>query len=379
MSKKKHKLSLIVLPHWHIEGGAGFYIRDLLNNLGGDVLIRVGGRYAADYTQNPVESVLLDKLSALAFPAYEGIRQISTLFHLFVSLAKMVSLLMLARSKRHVASPTAFVFTSSIQALSIPITRWLYPTSLIVIAVQEQVDLSKLFGKLILRLLRQSDVVIAITECWASHARMYGINTLVIRNQYNPSYAATVNNQVPSIESDLLYVGGGARIKGFDYLAAALPQLLKRPGIRIICLGNYSYSARKTLDRIRKGTNTGAQLNIVGHVPDIRPYLRGTKLLLLPIESPHFCRPAIEAGLFSKTFIIPDHDGIEDFSVDKINCRKYIKGDTGKLIELTFNMLDSSSELFRLGQANMRFALKYQKANEGAVSQLMKALAKNGL
>jgi len=375
MNQEERRNSVVVLPHWHVEGGAGFYIRDLLSTLDSNTVVKVAGRYAADYAHNPISSEFLDKLGALSVPAYEGVRPAATLFHLFVSLGCILQLWMVPKRKRFEDSPSAFIFTSSVQALSLPITRWFYPSSKIVIAVQEQVDLSRFFGKLISRLLRQSDVVLAITDDWAAHARKFGIDPLVIRNQYDPAYAAPENNQTPAIESDLLYVGGGGRIKGFDNFTAALPQLLERPNLRILCLGNYNYSARKTLDKIREGAKSGAQLNVIGSVPDIRPYLRGTKLLLLPIEGPHFCRPAIEAGLFSKTFIIPDYDGLDEFSVNNINCLKYNKGNVKKFVELTFNMLNSPENLSSLGKANMQVALNYHNSNEDAVRKLMKLLA----
>jgi hypothetical protein len=373
MNSKNNTEFLIILPHWSTGGGAGFYIQNLIENLESYITVKVSGNYAKDYSQEPIQSNFLNKLGSLSLPVYEGIRPTATLVHFFLSLVRMLSLFVFNHKDLH-AIPTAFVFTSSIQAMSVPIVKWFYPSSKIVIAVQEQIDLSRLFGKLILRFLRQSDVVLAITEDWATHARKFGIRTLLVRNQYDGSYAASENNQTPAIESDLLYVGGGAKIKGFDNFESILPELLTRPGLRIICLGHYSKNTLSTLEKIRTIVNSGAELIVIGNVPDIRPYLRGTKLLFLPIGSPHFCRPAIEAGFFSKTFVIPNYDGLDEFSVDNFNCKKYDKFDTKQSLKLIDCMLNSPQNLDQLGQGNLQVALNYQRSDNTSMHQLMKLL-----
>ena len=234
--------ALLVLPHWHIEGGAGFYIRDLLKTLYPHARVSVAGCHAADYDVNPVSSVFLDKLGALRFPVYVGIRPVVTVFHLLTSLCRIFQLWVVPKKISFKECPSVFIFTSSVQALSVPVTRWFFPDSRIVIVVQEQVDFSRVFGKLIAWLLQQSDVVVAITEDWAAHARKFGLDPIVLHNQYDPDYTAPELNSGSAIESDILYVGGGAKIKGLNEFAAALLKLLEPPGRRVICLGSYDQS-----------------------------------------------------------------------------------------------------------------------------------------
>ena len=43
----------IILPHWRIEGGAGYYIRDFIENLKPVGIVQVAGPYAKDYDPRP--------------------------------------------------------------------------------------------------------------------------------------------------------------------------------------------------------------------------------------------------------------------------------------------------------------------------------------
>jgi glycosyltransferase involved in cell wall biosynthesis len=174
----------------------------------------------------------------------------------------------------------------------------------------------------------------------------------------------------------VLYVGGGARIKGFNNMISALPKLLKRPGIRLICLGNYSKYEKITLDRIKKRAKGGSHLIVVGYVPDIRPYLRGTKLLLLPIEAPHFCRPAIEAGFFKKTFIVPSFNGLKDFVVHGNNCLTYDRDNSHNFIEVVSDLLDNQAKRNELEKMNWRMSQNFYK-NSKQIKILMSYIFKS--
>jgi glycosyltransferase involved in cell wall biosynthesis len=366
---------VVILPHWHTEGGAGFYIQDLITLLQPCSQIGVAGKHAISYNHNPIMSPFLNRLGALSIPAYEGIRFRATFFHLFVSLWNTILLFLTPRRFRYTGAPATFIFTSSVQALAVPLTRHLFPSSKIVIAVQENVVLSNGFGRIVARLLRKSDTVISISESWATHARRFGIDPVVLHNGYDLSYADPEQNLEPAKPSDLLYVGGGAPIKGFDEFVAALPRLLSYPGRRIVCLGSYDATAHKKLEQLGANARLDSELVIIGKVPDIRPYLRGTKLLLLPIGSPHFCRPAIEAGLFRKTFIIPNFAGLDDFANNGENCQMYDPGDAGALVALTEFLLAGKNRA-ELESSNERVALEFVRpVDKVGAGILMKILS----
>lgn len=344
--------SFLILPHWRIEGGAGYYIRDFITSLRQVGTVQVAGPYADDYDEVPIQSEYLDKFTLQSVPTYEGIRFTAILYHILISALRVFALLMTSRHKRFNGNFEALILTSSVQSMAVPIARRLFPGNRIAIVVQENVCLSRGVGRLTRFLLKRADVVVSITETWAQHARENGLDPIVLPNSYDPDYAAPEHNRDPAIESDLLYVGGSATIKGFDNLISVLPELLRTPGRRIACLGHYSEAALKKLEQIRDKANPDAHLDIVGLVSDIRPYLRGTKLLLLTIGSPHFCRPAIEAGLFGKTFIAPNFPELSDFASDGENCVTYQPSDFGDFVSKVNQILDDQTLMMRLANNN---------------------------
>ena len=356
---RHYMANLTILPHWRIEGGAGYYIRDLIVSLRPVGTVQVAGPYAGDYDEAPIQSAYLDKLTLQSLPTYEGIRLPATLYHVLLSALRAIALFAAPRHARLKGSFDALILTSSVQAMAVPIARRLFPESRIAIVVQENVRLSQGLGRLTKACLRRADVVVSITETWAQHARDNGLDPVLLPNSYDPDYAAPENNRDPAIESDLLYVGGGATIKGFDNLIAALPALLEVPEMRIVCLGHYSEAAIKTLERISSNAHPNASLNIVGLVPDIRPYLRGTKLLLLPIGNPHFCRPAIEAGLFGKTFVIPNFPELGDFALDGENCATYEAARPDALKDRIDELLQKDDARRRLEDGNKQLAERF--------------------
>lgn len=346
----------VILPHWRIEGGAGYYIRDLIESLRQVGTVQVAGPYASDYDEVPIKNKDFDKLTLQSMPAYEGIRLAAFLYHILTSALRTIALIATPREKRFEGRVDALVLTSSVQAIAIPIARRWFPGRRIAIVVQENVCLSRGLGRLTSAFLKRADVVVSITETWAQHARDNGLDPVVLPNRFAPDYAAPEHNRNPAIEADLLYVGGSAKIKGFDSLTAALPELLSVPGRSIVCLGHYSEAAIRTLEQIRRNAHPNAQLNIVGLVSDIRPYLREAKLLLLPIGSPHFCRPAIEAGLFKKTFVIPNLPGLGDFALDGENCATYRPLDIEDFVFKVSQLLNDPSLMRRLGEGNKALA-----------------------
>lgn len=306
-----------------------------------------------------MQSEDLDKLTLQIFPTYEGIRLAAILYHILISALQTIALIATPLDKRFKGRFDALVLTSSVQVMAVPIARRLFPGRPIAIVVQENVCLSRGLGRLTRFFLKRADVVVSITETWAQHARDNGLDPVVLPNNYSPDYAAPKHNRDPAIESDLLYVGGGATIKGFNNLIAALPALLNVPGRRIFCLGHYSEAAIKTLEKVRDDAHPDAQLNIIGLVPDIRPYLRGTELLLLPIDSPHFCRPAIEAGLFGKTFLIPDFPELAEFASNGVNCITYRADDPVDFLSKATYLLDNPLIKKKLSAGNEVVSARY--------------------
>lgn len=370
--KSSSMQGILVLPHWRIEGGAGYYIRDLLVLLRSFTSVHVGGPFASEYCDSPIRSACVDCLALQSLPTYDGIATISTLYNVFKSFVRVLKLFVVLRWNGSLEHPSILLFTSSVQALAVPFVRCVFPKSRIVLVVQENVNLARGLGRLTAFLLKRIDVVLSITESWAEHARSVGVNSMVLRNCYAPSFFAPECNVAPAVASDILYVGGGARIKGFANLIAALPRLLRIPGVRVICLGRYSDYEAKLLERIRADIRGGAHLDIHGLVPDIRPYLRGTRLLLLPIGSPHFCRPAVEAGFFGKPFVITSFSGLEDFAKPGLNCQTFENECASSLVGAVIDVLSDEVALKRMGEENKRISRDFIANEANSASFLRK-------
>jgi glycosyltransferase involved in cell wall biosynthesis len=359
MKSDKKVSRLLILPHWRKGGGSGFYTQKLIDNLKDRYCVSVAGIYAVDFDKNSDTSGFLDDLGSLSLPVYDGVGKLASLYRTTISLFKILWIF-IRYSRRYVRdTPAVIVFTSSIQAISIPIARHFFPKCKIAIVIQETVDLSSLFGGVLLSLLRRSNVVVSITSEWAVHARKFGVDSVVIRNQYNPSFFFAENNLQNAINSDLLYIGGGAKIKGFDIFLKMLPTLLKRRDLRIVCLGEYGERELQSLENTISSSKSSSTVDVIGHVLDSRPYLRGTKLLLLPISRPHFCRPAIEAGFFEKTFIISAHSGLEDFVQDGVNCVAVNNLSGDAFASASLELLDDSAKLKSLAVENRRNSMKF--------------------
>jgi glycosyltransferase involved in cell wall biosynthesis len=369
--------SFLLLPHWRTGGGAGYYICDLIDALRQIGIVRVAGPYGGYYDHDPIISRHLNYVTLLSMPTYEGIRTISILYNIVLSAIRALVSLTIPRFKKYENKYDAIVLTSSVQAIAVPIIRSLFPNSRTVIIVQENVCLSNGFGWLTRWFLPQADLVVSITETWAQHAQENALYPIVLPNRYNASYARPESNLEPEIGSDLLYVGGGARIKGFDNFLSVLPALLEAPDRQIICLGQYHEEARKSIEKICSSARQGARLEMVGHVADIRPYLRGTKLLLLPIGSPHFCRPAIEAGFFGKTFLIPDFPELADFVMDGKNCATYEATKLDGLTERVEELLNNDGIRSRLGAGNREFAIQFNSRQAEMLKNFLSTLSRN--
>lgn len=347
------------MPHWKIEGGAGFYIFDLLSELRAIANVQVAGPYGGYYDKEPILSKFFNKLTMQSLPTYKGIGLAAIVYHLFLSLVKIASILVTPRRNFLKYPIDVLIFTSSIQAIGVPIARLIFPNCRIVVLVQENICLTRGFGRLTSFLLKRANVIVSITETWAQHARECGLSPTVLHNQYDSEFADPVKNISEAIESDLLYVGGGSKIKGFQNLIAALPMLLNEASLKIILLGSYNPSEVLLIKRVVDNIGSDCQIEVVGLVSDIRPYLRGTKILLLPIGSPHFCRPAIEAGLFGKPFIISDFPELSDFSLNGENCITFKSNNIQSFVESVRDLLDKPSKRKLLGEKGLNISSKY--------------------
>lgn len=371
----KHLPLVVVVPHWQMEGGAGFYTEDLILGMAKIADVRVGGVYAGSYGGSIISSDVIDRMGKFSFPIYDGVRLSSSLFHIAFSLLRLLTFayrFYLPQRQPKIQAPDIIILTSSVQALAVPLVRWVFKKCKVIIVVQENVKLFGLLGWIMRAFLHASDGVISITDSWSAHARTAGIKTSLLRNGYNSSYSRSISDP-PPIKSDILYVGGSSAIKGFTVFLSALPFFLSDRSIRIVCLGKYEGAELKALEYEKDKRHPSGVLDIVGLVADIRPYLRGTKLLVLPIGNAHFCRPAIEAGFFGKTFVISRLDGLEDFVFDGTNCLAFEAGSVADFVAKTQLLLKDIELRERLEAGNRRNSVKFQRS-EDEIEKTMRAI-----
>lgn len=354
-SCQENRRRVLILPHWRLEGGAGFYIQNVIAALEEVELVQIGGVHRRSYHGSLLTSRGMDTISSLSFPIYEGVSISSTILNAFRSLINLF-LFFISRTYRQTMRldevPDLIILTSSIQAPAIPVLRKFFPGASIAIIIQENIRLDVALGRIMLKLLKGADKVISISNAWSDHATQAGLCTALLRNGYEYNYANFLHDGSGQEMSSVLYVGGSSKIKGFEILMLAAPQLLLRPNLKIICLGLYSSGAQEALESLNASAHPTSTLNVIGHVEDIRPYLKGALVVLLPIKSPHFCRPAIEAGLLQKTFVISKLTGLEDFANDGLNCLAFQSDNISDLVSKVTLLIDDGKLRARLEDAN---------------------------
>jgi len=337
-----------------MEGGAGLYIQDIISDLNSFSNIAVGGKYSIAYEGKKVQCNLINQIGKLSLPLYEGVKLKAVAYNITKSLFRLLYILIQYLSSKKRFQPELIILTSSIQALAIPIIRRIFPSTRIVLLVQENLILTRKSRGVMKWLLLQADRVISISKTWSSHASKEGLETTLLRNRYKPTFVQSAPEIEDKHVSDLLYVGGGATIKGFQLLVQALALIDDKRSLRVSLLGKYNNFQLKQLEQLSVNFSSNSHINIVGFVSDIRPFLKGTSLLLLPIEHAHFCRPAIEAGLLDKTFVISRLKGLEDFVHNKKNCLCFKSGDANDLVSKIYKILDDPELRLRLESENRK-------------------------
>lgn len=333
-------------------------------------MVSVAGQFANDYDINSNHELLYKEVGKLSLPNYKGVRFGINFYYFLLSILRIILILVIFRKKRVIKIPDIIFLTSSIQSIAIPIIKYYFPKTRVFIAIQENVKLNNIHGSIIIQLLRRSDCIVSISRSWANSALKYNLKPLILRNFYNENFADITDLNI--IHSDLLYIGGGSRIKGYSTFIGLLPKLLKNRERKIVCLGTYSIKQLHFLKSMQIKYNAFDNLHIVGNVSDVRPFLKGTKLLFLPITSAHFCRPAIEAGLFSKPFLITCLPDLEDFAFNNINCKMFSCKQLPYLNNIIFELLDDSLKLNKMGNKGSVFSKKYCRLQYRSVIRLAK-------
>ena len=309
--------NMIIIPHTGKGGGAFLYIEQFIKAVSTEFSVHVSGKYAREYSADVVDCY--QNFPCISFPHYAGVPLVKTCFHLFSfkGWMKLFKLLALSANDSH----EIIVFTSTIQILDFLFVKKTYPNKKYVLLVQENFIFDGFLLKRKLKnIFNKFDLVVSITDSWTCYAKNNGVYSLVFKNYYDG--CQLLGNEVVSFEYDALYLGGEQKIKGFLDVLKFIECVGEKYPLKIAILGNVS---KRNLDLLNTLaiTHSDIHIDVLGEVVDPYVFFSNSKVLLLPIKAAHFCRPAIEAGLCNRTFLIRDHEGLDDFVYDDLNCSVY--------------------------------------------------------
>ena len=312
--------NVLVIPHVGISGGAGLYINQVLSEIIKSHNVYVGGIHSSsfDFEEYKIDS----SINKIVLPYYMGISSKAYWYHYLKSISYIFKNKYFLRKLRNKNKFEIVILTSGIQVQLLPIINKFFKNAKVVVLIQENFRLDGyILGKIVKRNLLKADLIVSITNDWKNFSKSYGIETFLFRNMYDFS----VDNMRVSAEKDFdfIYLGGEQKIKGFSDIINFCQEMSKIKSFRIAILGEVSIESQKKLLYIANNSEYTVDIIFFGFMENVTDIIRRSKLLLLPITSPHFCRPAIEAGFEKVPFLIRRHSDISDFAIENYNCEMY--------------------------------------------------------
>lgn len=340
--------NILILPHVQRgSGGAGLYNEYLIQCLAKNYKLVVGNEY--DYLITGVRNESIVEPGILLMPNYRGVKILSKIFYIAIFIPLVVIyFIKITKIIKKLKNYDAVIGTSSIQIALLWLLRILGYRGYIYIYIQENLILDGFIGSLMAAMLRCFTRAYAINEYWRIYAKNRNIESILIENKFENINALISTEPV----CDIIYVGGDQKIKGFDFLLDKIKKLKK---YKIIFLGEYS---QKNIKKINDLCLAGLDVKVIGKVSNVDDYLKDAKLLVIPIVAAHYCRPAVEAGLMRRTFIIPKIEGLNDFAIDEYNCLMYDAKSPKDFIDKIEKILDDENLRELLSCNNYKLATK---------------------
>jgi hypothetical protein len=350
------KANVVFLPHVGVCGGAGRYIQDLSKFLNKKYSIEFFGTFAMEYGSG--YSVVLPKLlNGVVFPNYSGVKSITKFLICALSVVKLLILLPFIKKNNYIKD--VFILTSGIQILALPYLKRRFPLSTFIVLIQENWLLENgFYGYISKSILNKFDLIISITDTWTSYASKHGLKSLVFKNQFS------INSDFNKINHkfDIVYLGGEQRIKGFDTLLDFFGEYSKTDKIHICLLGELSKSNYLKVDFINGTALNDSKIHTFGFVENVNEYIASSRILFIPITDPHFCRPAIEAGLLNKTFLIRRLENLDEFALDGYNCLMF--NNTDDAISKYRAIFSNEGKLHSLQMNNQKLSMGFIEDNK---------------
>ena len=262
---------------------------------------------------------------------------------------------------------------------SVFISDWAYAAKKlnkkVIIHVREPLSRSGIGYNIIKKNVRNyCDKVIAVSNDNASRLNLEYMTAVV----YDPVVLKKRNNIDETVLNSeikyFVYVGGDARIKGFEQLVNALEYL--DDNIRIYFLGgSTSYSnhpikkyIRRIIDPYSKRHNhlhekmkMSSKIIYVGLTDQVFSYYNKSVFLISPFSKPHACLPVLEAFSCGLPVIVSDVEGMDEV-VDNSNGL-FFKNNNPKSLAKQINFAASIQEEDYLRMKDNSF-IKYQELRD---------------
>lgn len=351
--------SVLIIPHVGKIGGAGLYIQQISSMMSNRFDVYFGGRWAHEYAASEHCAVIgAWSNGMMVIPNYQGVTLLAKLYYLLR--AFIFFPFTFVSSRKNLDNYDVVVLTSGIQLLLLPLIKFSYPKIRLGILIQENWQLENRFwGWISRKALAKAHFIISITQSWANYASTHDLKCLVLKNMYSEDVVDSSSDDLIDKEFDVVYVGGDQKIKGFDILMEVFLRVSKSERVVIGVLGEVSASNRKAVQDINAMACNGSEIICFGFQRFPLPFYRAAKFVFLPIGAPHFCRPAIEAGLLNKSFLISAFSGMEDFVFCESNCLCASIDDLDQFGYQFLRLLKDDELRERLGAENRLCSQKY--------------------
>lgn len=346
--------NILVIPHVGVLGGAGLYINQVLSELSKSHNVYVGGMHSSSFDFEEYE--LDSSINRIVFPYYRGVSGKAYWFHFLKSLSYIAKNKYLLNRSYNKNKFEIVLLTSGIQVLLLPIINRFFKDAKVVVLIQENFRLDGyILGKIVERNLLKAGLIVSITNDWKDYSTSCGIETFLFRNMYDFSRD---NIRVPvEKDFDFVYLGGEQKIKGFSDIISFCREMSKIKSFRIAILGEVSIESKKILLGFMNNSIFNVDIRFFGFMKNVTNIIRSSKLLLLPITSPHFCRPAIEAGFEKVPFLIRRHSDINDFAIENYNCEMY--DGLEEMINKSILFLEDNSYTTEMGLNNYKVSSNF--------------------
>lgn len=337
---------VLVIPHSAPGGGAGRYIRDFMAYLGDQCALSACGEHARRYG-HPCS--LPTPFADLNVPIYRGASHQATFYWLARSGACFHAAVDRLRRLHGVIDRfDVVVLTSSIQIPAAEALRRAGYHGRVVCLIQENVNPRDPYGGLIPW--RAVDLYICVAKSTTSRFEAAGLRTFYLPNRFGPD----TPDALAEPQFDAVYLGGGSKLKGFDFLLRTLERAQGRR-LSISMLGQYSPKRLTQIARLNARPDRGAHLTVVGQVENAQTHIANARIVLLPIGQYHFCRAAVEAGFQQRTYVVPRFRELTDFGEPGQTSFVYEPGSRSSFMTEVRHAVSDAAERARRSRLNRQF------------------------